>query len=245
MRTCARWMAIVVAAVVLGVSPVVLAAVGNPNDTHAQPVGTSNQEYLRTMTHTFEAENVAVAGSQGTYNGASAEPVIIAIIGDGVDFTHTDLDAKKVGTGTGSGLLATAMAGIAAAETDSPTAQGIAGVCRGCKILSVQANMNDALLVKAAIETAIAGIKSAHQAAGNVGNAQGVILLAYNESLGDDLNLTNLLTEIFHQTGVAAGTSLTVVAPAGSGVVIDTVNSADTAFHYPSDAPSYPCSAKN
>lgn len=76
--------------------------------------------------------------------------VIIAILDSGVDTLHPDLSSKllpgfdAIGTGTNgqpSGALSsdghgTCCAGIAAAETDND--EGIAGVCRECRIVPVR-----------------------------------------------------------------------------------------------------------
>src|SRR3989338_340629 len=88
MSTGIRMVWIAVLGVVVGVSGPVFA---DP-DPHALPVGTSNQEYLRDMTKTFAAEASGILGAQGTT--PDGEPVIIAVIGDGVDLTHEDLALK-------------------------------------------------------------------------------------------------------------------------------------------------------
>jgi len=235
-------MAAVVVGVVLGQSQPAQATV--PNDPQ------STQSYLGTNgTHTYSTADDANSRNTGTFNGPydNGEPVIIAIIGDGVDFTHPDLDAKKVGTGTGSGALATAIAGIAAAETGNLT--GIAGVCAKCKVLSVQAATTSASSIKTALAAAVTGIKDAHLAAGNVGNAQGVIVIAYDQSLSEDAGLTSMLADIFYQrNGAPSGsvdaskTSITVVAPAGNGVLVDPADA--TAGRYPTNERSYPCAAE-
>ena len=143
----------VVMAMTVGMSSWVSAAVGDPADALK-----SKQDYLYpTGTRTYGAggaEAVTAAGVTGTYN--TSEAVIIAVVGEGISFSHEDLDAKDdglpqppaPGTITDGVKLATALAGIAAAETDGANL-GIAGVCRSCRLLDVRADLNNSDVVAA------------------------------------------------------------------------------------------------
>ena len=78
--------------------------------------------------------------------------IVIAIIDEGVDLTHIDLsgnliagyDATELGSAgapSGDDAHGTAVAGIAAADSDN--AEGIAGVCQLCKIMPVRIGYDD------------------------------------------------------------------------------------------------------
>ena len=143
-----------------------------------------SQPYLGDLTQTFEAN----AYSTGT-DSVTGESMVIAIIGDGVDLTHPDLDGKGVGqpwdfieghaNPTVSGPLATEMAGIAAAKTNNSI--GIDGVCPDCVIHNIRADTENVAQLRQAIDYAVQQIQN-HRS-----NKQGVILIASrNDDNGDN-----------------------------------------------------------
>ncbi len=134
-----------------------------------------------------------------------------------------------------AGTRATAVAGIAAADSDNSI--GMFGVCPACRILNVKADTASAAGIVRALDRAVSAIKQYYNPADPTQRAKGVILIVTDNNQASDATLAQRLIDIYLQQGNAFNTSIVVVAPAGNGKS----DGGSPAMYYPSDTPGYPC----
>ena len=111
------------------------------------PMAGTNDTYYSSQWHLDNISDTDIDAPEAWNVSTGSSSVIIAVIDEGTDRFHEDLSAKMVpgydATGGGSGgspsgndAHGTNVAGLAAAVSNN--SKGVAGVCRGCRIMPVK-----------------------------------------------------------------------------------------------------------